>query len=199
MNWTEDGTEVSTDAAYSFTATANRTLVANFIANTVSYTISASVNPINSGTITGTGDYNADETVTLTATANTGFTFINWTEDAIEVSTDAAYSFTATANRTLVANFQIIDGISGFSETNSTIVYPNPNTGQFDINFESGYFGVLSMKIYCIDGSIIKEFKVTKTTKKFLYNIDLGKVANGTYYIDITTSKEKVTKPIVIQ
>ena len=105
VNWTENGTAVSTNATYSFTATDNRTLVANFEA--ISYTISASANPLEGGTITGAGDYTYGQNVTLNAVANTGYTFVNWTENGTEVSTNAEYSFTVNSNRNLVANFQI--------------------------------------------------------------------------------------------
>ena len=57
------------------------------------------------GTVTGAGEYAEGETVTLTATANEGYTFVNWTENGAEVSTSATYTFTVTADRTLVANF----------------------------------------------------------------------------------------------
>ena len=105
FNWTEGNEIVSTNAEYSFTATADRTLVANFEA--ITYTISATANPTDGGTIEGAGNYNYGQNVTLTATANTGYTFVNWTEDDAEVSANATYSFTITDNRTLVANFQI--------------------------------------------------------------------------------------------
>ncbi len=104
-NWTENGSVVSTNAEYSFTAAADRTLIANF--ELVNYTISAIANPVDGGTINGTGDYTYGQTVNLSAVANTGYTFVNWTENDTEVSTDAEYSFTATGNRNLVANFQI--------------------------------------------------------------------------------------------
>ncbi|MBO7133457.1 MAG: C10 family peptidase [Bacteroidales bacterium] len=105
VNWTENGSVVSTDAEYSFTAEADRTLVANFEA--ITYTISASANPVEGGTINGAGDYTYGQNVTLNAVANAGYTFVNWTENGTEVSTDAEYSFSATTSRTLVANFQI--------------------------------------------------------------------------------------------
>ena len=70
------------------------------------YTVSASANPTEGGTVSGAGEYEADKTVTLTATASTGYTFINWTENGTEVSIDASYTFTVTGNRTLVANFE---------------------------------------------------------------------------------------------
>ena len=69
-------------------------------------TISATVQPTESGTVTGAGSYTQGETCTLTATASEGYTFVNWTEDDEEVSTEATYSFEVTADRNLVANFE---------------------------------------------------------------------------------------------
>lgn len=45
--------------------------------------------------------------VTVTATANEGYHFVNWTEDGKQVSTESNYKFTLENNRTLVANFAI--------------------------------------------------------------------------------------------
>ncbi|OFZ27640.1 MAG: hypothetical protein A2437_05910 [Bacteroidetes bacterium RIFOXYC2_FULL_40_12] len=84
-------------------------IVANFSLNT--YSITASVNPDNSGTITGAGTYEDGETVSLTAIAASGYLFINWSENGTQVSTEATYSFTANANRTLVANFDLSTSI----------------------------------------------------------------------------------------
>ncbi|MCR5013162.1 MAG: hypothetical protein K6A28_00125, partial [Bacteroidales bacterium] len=103
LNWTEEGEVVSTNATYSFTVTEDRTLVANFSLN--SYVINASATPTEGGAVTGIGTFNYGTIVTLTATAATGYTFLNWTEEGEVVSTDATYSFTVTDNRTLMANF----------------------------------------------------------------------------------------------
>ncbi len=43
--------------------------------------------------------------MTVTATPNAGYSFVNWTESGTQVSTNASYNFTASTNRTLVANF----------------------------------------------------------------------------------------------
>ena len=69
------------------------------------YTIAVSANPAAGGTVTGGGTYNKDEQVTVEATANANYSFTNWAEGGTEVSTTAAYTFPATADRTLVANF----------------------------------------------------------------------------------------------
>ncbi len=72
----------------------------------VTYTITASASPAAGGTISGAGTYEEGETVTLRATANSGYDFVNWSEDGSAISSSASYSFTAAADRTLVANFE---------------------------------------------------------------------------------------------
>ncbi|PKL87054.1 MAG: hypothetical protein CVV23_17370, partial [Ignavibacteriae bacterium HGW-Ignavibacteriae-2] len=57
-------------------------------------------------TTNGGGTYDAGVSVNVTATPNVGYTFTNWTESGIEVSTNASYTFAINANRTLVANFK---------------------------------------------------------------------------------------------
>ena len=69
------------------------------------YTITASASPTAGGTVTGAGTYNEGATVTLKATANSGYTFSKWTKNGTQVSTNATYSFTATANASYVAVF----------------------------------------------------------------------------------------------
>lgn len=104
-NWTENGNVVSSQANYTFVVNNNRNLVANFQAQPQNYTITVSANPTNGGTVTGGGTYQQGQSCTVTATANTGYTFSNWTENGNVVSTQANYTFNVNGNRTLVANF----------------------------------------------------------------------------------------------
>ncbi|MCL2246365.1 MAG: leucine-rich repeat protein, partial [Lentimicrobiaceae bacterium] len=60
------------------------------------------------GYVTGNALYEANATATVTATAFTGYHFVNWTIDGEEVSTDNTYSFTVTEDVDLVANFEKI-------------------------------------------------------------------------------------------
>ena len=106
VNWTDaTGTVVSTDAAYSFTVTADAAFLANFELN--SYAITVAANPAEGGTVTGAGNYNHGVSATLTATANAGYTFINWTKDNEVVSTNASYTFTVTETGAYIANFEL--------------------------------------------------------------------------------------------
>jgi hypothetical protein len=107
-NWTENGSVVSSSASYNFTLSANRTLVANFTANPVNYTITVSASPSAGGTVGGGGTFASGSSRTVTATANSGYTFANWTENGSAVSSSASYNFTLNGNRNLVANFTVI-------------------------------------------------------------------------------------------
>ena len=77
------------------------------------FEITAIANPAEGGTITGAGSYAEGSTCTLTATANTGYTFINWTKNGTVVSTNPTYSFTVTEDVDLVANFEAEVGLPG--------------------------------------------------------------------------------------
>ena len=57
------------------TVTSNITLYGKWISK--SYTVSLSVFPADSGTTTGSGTYHKGDLVTITATANSGYTFVN--------------------------------------------------------------------------------------------------------------------------
>ena len=102
-NWTENGAVVSNNSSYTFTITSNRNLVANFSQQT--YTVSVTANPNNGGTVTGGGTYTSGSSATVTANANSNWTFTNWTENGAVVYNNSSYLFTATSNRSLVANF----------------------------------------------------------------------------------------------
>lgn len=58
------------------------------------------------GSISSTsGSYYVGENIPVTATPNTGYHFVNWTEEGIEKSTATTYNYPVTANKILQANF----------------------------------------------------------------------------------------------
>ena len=71
------------------------------------FEITVSANPTAGGSVTGAGVYETAQTCTVTATANTGYEFVNWTENGVEVSRDPSYSFLVQTYRNLVANFSV--------------------------------------------------------------------------------------------
>ena len=115
---------------YTFTVTHDRNLVAKFVPG--SYTVTTSCSPSNGGTISGNqGTYTVGSTVTLTATANTGYAFSCWTEDGQVLSNQPTYSFQIRSDRHLVANFMnlsfsIGDVITNPDGSKGVVFYINP-------------------------------------------------------------------------
>ena len=77
------------------------------------YTLSAAVSTVGAGTVkvspAGTV-FDAETPITVTATKNFGYKFVNWTDANNQVvSTDAAYTFPISANTALKANFEKIN------------------------------------------------------------------------------------------
>lgn len=81
--------------------------------NSGSNRVSVSASPTNGGSVNGNGIYQQGQSCTVSATANNGFVFTNWTEAGSAVSTNAIYSFNVTGNRNLVANFAAIQVPTG--------------------------------------------------------------------------------------
>ncbi len=107
VNWTKNGTQVSTDPHYSFVVTGEDTYVANFEINSYDVTAMVSVNPTNGGTVSGTGTFTYGQTCDLTAVPAEGFHFVKWTKNGTQVSTNPVYSFTVTEEANYVAYFEI--------------------------------------------------------------------------------------------
>ena len=107
----ENNIIISTENPYTFVAATDLTLQAIFLdAAGNSYTITVEVNDSIMGTATGGGTYTAGDQITLTATANAGYHFVNWTQISSfgenEVGTDPELIITVTASKTFKANFE---------------------------------------------------------------------------------------------
>ena len=70
------------------------------------YTVNVTANPAEGGMVSGGGTYSQGAACTISATANEGYTFTNWTKAGQEISTEAVYSFTVTEDAAFVANFE---------------------------------------------------------------------------------------------
>ena len=109
VNWTQNGAEVSTEATYTVN---NIKANANYIANFNKKAVQINVKLSEGGTATINGEQTTSKEVetgsevTVVATPSTGYHFINWTNGTEVASTNATYTFTATANTTLKANFE---------------------------------------------------------------------------------------------
>lgn len=157
LNWTEsdNGPAVSTSASYQFPMNGNRTLIANFeLVPIGQFAVVLSANPAAGGTTTGAGSFDAGTSVAVTARANTGYTFVDWTENGSRISTSTNIQFTLNGNRNLVANFRAIpasqfavqlssnpaaggttDGEGAYASGSSVTVSSVANTGYTFVNW----------------------------------------------------------------
>ena len=126
VRWESNGATVSTDANYTFTATASGTYTAIFEPN--SYTITANISPVGAGSVTGGGPYIYNIQASLTASANSGYEFLGWDTngDGSVDNTANPYTFTVTDNATITAIFKQLITI--------TICTNNAEYGQIFVN-----------------------------------------------------------------
>ena len=122
-SWKKNGLVVSTNSNYSFNVTENATYTAYFSETPVTYyTITTNVTPSGAGTVNGGGTFPSGTIVTLTATANPGYTFNRWDDGSTQnprvVTVNSNLNFTAyfTQNQyiiTVVANPSNAGTVSG--------------------------------------------------------------------------------------
>lgn len=198
VEWRENGAAVSTSAVYSFKANGDRTLTAVFAAVVKGYRVTVQARPQAGGAVTGAGQYQEGETVTLTATPSDGYKFTGWQEGGQTVSTNTTYSFTVTGDRTLVGVFEekISRLPAGYTEveyvtmqhTSGFLSYVD--TGQscgnimrcvLDIEFgspskESIYFGTDNGRN---SNNMVTYFKQSYTTTQLKYQIGMATSANA--------------------
>ena len=179
VNWSMNGQTVSSNATYTFTVTDGGEYVANFELN--SYEITATANPTVGGTIEGAGTYNHFETATLTATAATGYDFVNWTLGGQVVSESETFMFQVTGAAAYVANFEmsnyeitavanpeaggVVDGAGTYTYMSTCMLTATANTGYTFLN-------------WTLNGQVISEmttfiFQVTESAD-YVANFELN-------------------------
>lgn len=109
LHWSDTG-GVYLDNPYVFNAESNRELDAVFIEETpppTEYTVT--VTQTTGGYVSGGGTYTEDDEATLTATPDSGWHFVRWSNDV----TDNPYTFTVTEDVTLQAVFEQDEPVPG--------------------------------------------------------------------------------------
>lgn len=94
------------------TLTSNVTITPVWKATTSTVTVTTNAT---NGTVTGAGVYEEGTSVTLTATADAGYQFKNWTVAGAEVSTANPYTFTVNEDVTVTANFEELPKVTVYA------------------------------------------------------------------------------------
>jgi endonuclease/exonuclease/phosphatase family metal-dependent hydrolase len=155
-----------------------------------SFIVSANVNIAGAGTLSGAGDYVFGEMVTLSATAEDGYAFMNWTEGGMEISADPNLEFEAAANRNVTANFEIVSA-KEIHESGDFRMYPNPTDGMLFIKGTD----IQTVEIHDARGSVLHE--MSPDGKSF--HLNLSDLSAGLYLVRLTGRHGVVTRKLVIK
>ena len=196
VNWTKNGTEVSKNNPYSFTVTEDVKLVANFEEGAETYSVIVSVNNESYGTATGGGTYEENEPATVTATANSGYKFVNWTKNGAEVSTANPYTFTVTEDVELVANFAEGVGIETITNDELQItVYPNPTDGVLHVETQCiASLQDVEMQVFDIMGRPVGTNLRVCPINNTETTIDISYLPSGIYFLKIAEKTVKFVR-----
>ena len=154
------------------------------------YTIATYANPSISGSTSGINVDTLNQSCTIKATPNTGYAFVNWTENGNVVSTDTSYTFNVTTDRILTANFSSTLGLTINSIKNFVNFYPNPTkdylTIETNLNIEQ------KIEIINLIGQTVYTIYINKKA-----TINTSAFASGVYILKLYTDKETVIKKFV--
>ena len=198
VSWTDAaGAVVSTANPYTFRVTADVTLIGTFEANSTPtyYTVSVSSADSTMGTVscTPSGSVEAGTSVTATATPATNHIFTGWVNAAGDtVSTANPYTFTVTADITLVGTFRYNGvGIETVSLDNVSL-FPNPASTSVTI---SGLEAKATVTLVDINGHVSGQW----TAKDNTLTIDLTNYATGTYFVRIVGEQAMAVRKLIIK
>ncbi len=114
LYWSVNDEIFSEDEEHSFEVYESIDIVAQF--EPYIYEITAVAVPEDGGSIDGTGEYYHGEEVTLTAVPASGYHFVKWSEDGVDIDdADEVLVFDATEDRELTAHFEITTYVLSFN------------------------------------------------------------------------------------
>jgi hypothetical protein len=153
----------------------------------VYYTVSVTSSNTAWGTVTGGGSYEENSTVTITATANTGYHFTEWNDG----DTNAVRTIVVTGNMNFVAYFDQNIGIDGV-DGNAITLYPNPANSTVTI---SGMEPQSQIAIVDMNGREVYKLHTTNAQ----HTIDISQFAKGAYFVRITGERTNVIRKLVVK
>ena len=163
------------------------------------YTITANVNDPAMGTVVGAGEYEEGKVATLTANANPGYKFVNWSNG----STDNPLKLTVTEDIELTANFEAVPPMTcaeASAATNGATIVLNP----FDVVYVVKGAGYIYIKdesgaalIY--DYTLDDQLKAGDHVQGFVGTLDifntLPEIKASVSYNDLTVTPGTAPEP----
>ena len=167
-----------------------------FTTDTLSYyTITVTANDTTMGTVTGGGRYVEGSQVTLTATANQGYHFVQWNDN----DTNATRRITVTANATYTATFaqNAEEGIDDVTANMNVNIYPNPASGSTTINI-SGVEGSVEITIVDMSGRQVKT-ETMECAGNCVKQVNVTGLSQGAYFVRINAEGINMVKKLIVK
>ena len=159
------------------------------------YTVTVTVNDAAMGSATGGGTYRAGQSCTVTATPNSDYHFVSWSNGV----TDNPYTFTVVANITLTATFAAdsTEGIEEVAGNALCTIYPNPTSDVTTISV-SGANGKVRIAVVDINGRTVAT-ETLECSSDCEKTMDVANLAQGAYFVKITGENVNMVKKLVVR
>ena len=158
------------------------------------YTVSVSSADATMGTAscTPSGSVEAGTSVTATATPANNHVFTGWVDATGDtVSHDNPYTFTVTADITLVGTFRY-DGVGiDEAEVSNVSLFPNPATSTFTVSAT----GMKEATVIDLNGRTVMTQRTADGTATF----DVSTLAKGTYFVRIVGEQATAVRKLVVK
>lgn len=156
------------------------------------YVVTLLVNDPAMGTVLGGGTYAAGSTVSISATPNAGFQFVNWSDD----NTEATRSIVVNSDITLTANFASANAIDEVGGATCTI-YPNPATSSTTISV-AGVNGQVRIAVVDMNGRVVAT-EMLECAADCEKTMAVDNLAQGAYFVRIVGQDFNMVKKLVVR
>ena len=159
----------------------------------ITYTITVSAAPAKGGTVSGGGTFGKGETVTIKAVPNTGYKFTGWYYRDKQVSTNATYIFTASADGALRAEFEELPDYSSAAITGFVQPHVGDTASSVYANLKvSEGFTIRNAYVIKRNNEIVEDDytfpAVTSSNSKYKLRVNLKTKSGFTYANPLTAT-----------
>ncbi len=166
-------------------------LTANF--EMIYFHLSLEADPTEGGNLTGEGEYNMGEEINISAVANQGWEFVEWTGDTDNVDDPGSKETTVSMpadDVTLIADFMDVTEIADHDKALLKI-YPNPASTKFMV--EANQI-IKQVSLINISGQKV----ISRNFDKSKIEINVNNLQPGVYFMKIHIPDEVITKRVEI-
>lgn len=154
----------------------------------VYYTVTVTSSNPGMGSVSGTGTYEEGSTITITATSNPGYHFVQWNDG----NTDSVRSIVVTGNLNFIAQFA--PNTTGIDDVNgeSIALFPNPASTTVTL---TGVEPGATVTVVDMNGRAISEFRILNSE----FTFDVSGMSQGAYFVRIVGEHSTAIRKLIVR